>query len=381
MAEKIITVRLITDYDETVYPSLYAELKKKCDPQNFVGELYDARKASVANSLYSSLLALSPNCPDAELIELRNRAIDELDVYISTKSLFDELCEVCNPQQFTGQKYDGALFEKANAIFSRIKDNKRDIRQLEQIKTEAQEFYDLYASELPKILETKKKERMGRFIGNTILLLFCVGVPISFYYITQTYHSYYVKHLILFTVLYVIYHLLFSFLVSNAAENRRIKQESAFGLSLLLTPAIGCIITLCHPRTNTDDKPKVNIKPVQEKKPEPQQPNAATDNGEKGAQFGDLVCLALCIIFPVAFFVLFYIIKSSNIDIVNYVQFFVVAYLLIFAYFVGVRAIRRKLGFWKAFYLSFFLTPLIGCIIMLCSKTDPEAGKKREKYA
>lgn len=376
MAEKIITVRLITDYDETVYPSLYAELKKKCDPQNFVGESYDARKASVANSLYSSLLALSPNCPDAELIELRNRAIDELDVYISTKSLFDELCEVCNPQQFTGQKYDGALFEKANAIFSRIKDNKRDIRQLEQIKTEAQEFYDLYASELPKILEIKKKERMGRIYGDFALLSWCIAIPIIFFLVTQKSFS----SLYAFIVLFVIYDLFFSYLVSYMAEDKQIKSTIKWS-SIFLTPVIGCIILICYEIKNTDDKPKVNIKPIQEKKPEPQQPNAATDNGEKGAQFGDLVCLALCIIFPVAFFVLFYMIKSSNIDIVNYVQFFVVAYLLIFAYFVGVRAKRRKLGFWKAFYLSFFLTPLIGCIIMLCSKTDPEAGKKREKYA
>ena len=63
--------------DDTIYESLYAELKIKCNPNKFMVP-YDKERVSQANELYRQLMETSPQNEET-LRQLRSKAIKELD--------------------------------------------------------------------------------------------------------------------------------------------------------------------------------------------------------------------------------------------------------------------------------------------------------------
>ena len=58
----------------------------------------------------------------------------------------------------------------------------------------------------------------------------------------------------------------------------------------------------------------------------------------------------------------------------------VVVFWLILAFVVGGIGSNRKIGFWGAFLFSVFLSPLIGGIITLSSKSLDQEAKERAMY-
>ena len=77
--------------DDKVYDSLYDELCDKCHPNHFLdGDAFDQNRFNKANLLYSEILQHNESTED-DLILLRDRAIDELGVTISTKQKSDFL--------------------------------------------------------------------------------------------------------------------------------------------------------------------------------------------------------------------------------------------------------------------------------------------------
>jgi hypothetical protein len=51
---------------------------------------------------------------------------------------------------------------------------------------------------------------------------------------------------------------------------------------------------------------------------------------------------------------------------------------IIFSFVVGFVGSGRKIGFWGAFFLSLFLSPLIGLIIALVSKNEADEAYKAQ---
>ena len=75
--------------EEKEYEFLYDELLDKCNPSKFKIESVGLEKFNVANEIYAQLKSGGSDVPEGILITLRNRAMDELGVYISTKKKFD----------------------------------------------------------------------------------------------------------------------------------------------------------------------------------------------------------------------------------------------------------------------------------------------------
>ena len=147
--------------DDTVYKSLYEELAKKCHPNNFLGEPFDKKRFDTANMLYSELKA-KQGCSDSELITLRNRAISELGIHISTKKLYDYLMMYIDPQIYTSiEPYDYNRVSKAGDYYNRLIMVKDDILALEKLEKDADGFINQRKQELIDA-EYKKREEKKR---------------------------------------------------------------------------------------------------------------------------------------------------------------------------------------------------------------------------
>ncbi len=142
---------------EGSYPSLYAEIIDKCEPTKFL-DPYDERKASLANELYASALSNRNNIDI--LKRLRIRAINELGVKFSTKGLYTELMDICNPRRFSGENYNQNYFEKSNRLYSKIQNNADDIVCLEQIQAEASDLYHIIQSRQREETEQEQIEQI-----------------------------------------------------------------------------------------------------------------------------------------------------------------------------------------------------------------------------
>ena len=114
------------------YTNLYAELKEKCAPEQFM-EPYDPNKVHIANLLYSKLLSCSKE-DITTLKELRLQAMEELQVTFSTQKLYDKLEKAINPKNFTGIHYDKEQLEVANQLYEQVLINANNILALEEIE-------------------------------------------------------------------------------------------------------------------------------------------------------------------------------------------------------------------------------------------------------
>ena len=119
--------------DEKEYDSLYDELLDKCNPGKFpIGE-FGNDIFQIANAIYTEL----QNKTDHTLIDLRNRAIDELGVHISTKKKYEQLEAFLNPEHYTARKpYNGEIVAMAGNLYDKLLKNKDDIRALESLEKE-----------------------------------------------------------------------------------------------------------------------------------------------------------------------------------------------------------------------------------------------------
>lgn len=129
--QKPITVEV-----EKEYNSLYDELLDKCNPSKFNIEAFGLEKFNMANEIFAQLVSFSSKTPEKELITLRNQAIDELGVQISTKKKFNELKSFLNPEQYINrQPYDKELVAKVGGLYNQLIANKNDIRAMEALES------------------------------------------------------------------------------------------------------------------------------------------------------------------------------------------------------------------------------------------------------
>lgn len=134
---------------EKEYNSLYEELIDKCSPSRFPIESVGLEKFNISNDIYAQLLECKRiaelmgknSVSDDSLRLLRDRAIDELGVHISTRKLFTKLKSVFDPNQFIDrQPYDKELVEKAGKWYDMLLRSADDIRALERIEQDSESF-------------------------------------------------------------------------------------------------------------------------------------------------------------------------------------------------------------------------------------------------
>ncbi len=117
------------------YSSLYEELLSKCDFGNFRD---NPEKAKIANDIYARVKFAGGDSLN-RLREIRDEAIDKLDIKISTEKKYNLLMEYFNPIQYK-EPYDKDLVAQAIDFENNVKKNADNIRQLEQIEIEAKPF-------------------------------------------------------------------------------------------------------------------------------------------------------------------------------------------------------------------------------------------------
>lgn len=117
------------------YDSIYDELLAKCDISNFENE---PERQKRANSIFAHLLKCSKeDCPS--IISIRNEAIDNLGINISTDEKYNLLLEYFDSEQYKNP-YDEELIAQAIDLKEQTKRNADDIRRLEQIEKDAKPF-------------------------------------------------------------------------------------------------------------------------------------------------------------------------------------------------------------------------------------------------
>lgn len=151
------------------YKSLYDELLAKCDFTNFSG---NEEMATRANRIYGQLRRLQDK-NSTELISIRNDAIEELGITISTEEKYNYLTKYCNPSLFKNP-YNEEMVNKAIHFESRIKQNADNIIELERIEKEAKEFIweSKYASIISKINDYIRKVdyyALSNYVSGSVL--------------------------------------------------------------------------------------------------------------------------------------------------------------------------------------------------------------------
>lgn len=127
--------------EEKEYDSLYDELIDKCNPSKFKIELVGLERFNSANEIYSQLKSGGNGIPETVLITLRNQAMIELDIRISTKKKYNYLKSVFDPERYINRTpYDGQRVSEAGAWYDLLLKNADDIQALEKLELEADEF-------------------------------------------------------------------------------------------------------------------------------------------------------------------------------------------------------------------------------------------------
>lgn len=132
------------------YPSLYLELKEKCNPKNFFVP-YDKEKVDIANDLYAQLLNNDGN-DISELNIIKEQAIQKLDIVLSTKKLYEDLLDYCNPQKFM-EPYEHNAIQQANHYYSQVNEYRNQLDKLEELDK------DIYGNVVLTAYYSRKKKR------------------------------------------------------------------------------------------------------------------------------------------------------------------------------------------------------------------------------
>lgn len=144
--------------DDKIYGSLKEELLEKCHPGNFMKPFVKER-FDCANSIYRELLENTDE-KDPRLIELRNLAMEQLDIQISTKKIYDYLLQYCNPEIYL-DPYNGECVEMASVYYDRIQKNANNIIELEKIENDAQPLIKIREEQIKaEQVEREKEEQI-----------------------------------------------------------------------------------------------------------------------------------------------------------------------------------------------------------------------------
>ena len=126
---------------EKEYDSLYDELLDKCNPSRFKIESVGLDRFNIANEIYTQLKSGGSNIPEAVLIALRNQAMRELQIHISTKKKFSYLKSFFDPEIYINRTpYDGQRVSEAGTWYDLLLKKADDIQALEKLELDADEF-------------------------------------------------------------------------------------------------------------------------------------------------------------------------------------------------------------------------------------------------
>lgn len=139
------------------YASLYDELKKKCNPLEYMSP-YNYEKVKIANEL-ASLTENNKNNPE-ELKSIRKRAMKELNLQFATIGLYEELTYTFNPKRYANNPTQLTLI---NEIYHNVLLNADNIEALELIEQRDKEVCRKEGITLvDKKEEERKRERKKR---------------------------------------------------------------------------------------------------------------------------------------------------------------------------------------------------------------------------
>ena len=126
---------------EKEYDSLYDELLDKCNPCNFKIESVGFEMFSIANEIYAQLKSGGSEMPETVLIALRNQAMDELGIHISTRKKFNYLKSYFDPEIYINRTpYDAQRVSEAGTWYDLLLKKADDIQALEKIELDSDEF-------------------------------------------------------------------------------------------------------------------------------------------------------------------------------------------------------------------------------------------------
>ena len=124
---------------EKEYDSLYDELLDKCYPGKYKDE--EEARFKVASDIYGQLKQSGKEIPEHALLYIRNRAIDEIGIHISTSKIFDRLKSLIDPENFINiEPYNGELVETSKHLYDQVNCKKDDIRALERLEYEIEKI-------------------------------------------------------------------------------------------------------------------------------------------------------------------------------------------------------------------------------------------------
>jgi len=169
---------------EGSYPSLYDELKDKCNPARFMRP-YDPQKVDIANDIYSKLLNNKDKID--VLYSLRLQAIEDLGVKLSTEDLYYELLSVCNPENFVNESYSKSRLEQANKMYQAVLKNADDKIALENIKKQCKILYVIKEekeNELRARIEEEIKAKKDEDYYTFLIIAISIFIFLLFYGIT-----------------------------------------------------------------------------------------------------------------------------------------------------------------------------------------------------
>ena len=166
------------------YPSLYEELLDKCDPKNFM-EPYDQAKVEKAIRVYGDLQKADKKDTN-RLREIRDRAMQDLGITVSTDSLYKELIGYCDSRNFRKDgDFPTEVLLVANQFYAQVLANKHDIHALEKLASQmhADKTLSRYYEEKKereereeKEREEKKRERLKRDKEETKVVLISITI-------------------------------------------------------------------------------------------------------------------------------------------------------------------------------------------------------------
>lgn len=145
--------------EEREYFSLYDELEEKCHPDRYL-KPFNQKRFDLANELYAELQRRGRR-DDNSLIDIREKAIADLGIHISTRRLYEYLLEYCDPKIYTSmQPYDKDRVQEAGRLFAKIQAAKDDIHELEEVRREAEPFILLRENEIDMKLSEEVNSRI-----------------------------------------------------------------------------------------------------------------------------------------------------------------------------------------------------------------------------
>ncbi|EKY11441.1 hypothetical protein [Capnocytophaga sp. oral taxon 324] len=117
---------------------LRSKLLKLCNPSQFM-KPYNKEKVEKANSIYKELIDTNENDSD-KLKNIRNRALQELEINLLDRNKVEMLKEKANPKNFM-KPYQPNKIEKANELYDKLSLGDLDIDVIEEIEQKIKELY------------------------------------------------------------------------------------------------------------------------------------------------------------------------------------------------------------------------------------------------